>query len=213
MRHAEIVHATEDHSAASMWGPMMDGAGTTSGALAVMLPGRILLPQGEECTCRFRSSGGDDLHVVIDRDVPVGSRVVCHVDGLGVVDATVDRVSSDGVRLSLQGSSNRKARLAMRLAWHRARLNGQADRRGADRVTPLDPVVEVTLADGTNVSARIADLSATGAALEMAVPPPMGAPLSVGRRRAHVVRSTDAGVAIRFVLPLRPEDVTAGIRL
>ncbi|GJE79128.1 PilZ domain-containing protein [Methylorubrum thiocyanatum] len=213
MRGPEIGHAAEGHSAAPVWEPMMEGAGTTSRASAVMLPGRILLPQGEECTCRFLSSGDDDLRAVIERDVAVGSRVVCHVDGLGVVDATVNRVSSDGLRLSLQGSPNRKARLAMRLAWHRARLNGQADRRGADRVTPLDPVVEVALADGTNVSARIADLSATGAALEMAVPPPMGAPLTVGRRRAHVVRRTDAGVAIRFVLSLRPEDVTADIRL
>ncbi|MCP1547312.1 hypothetical protein J2W76_000557 [Methylorubrum zatmanii] len=69
--------------------------------------------------------GRRDLHPVIEKDVSVRSRVVCHVEEPGVVDATVDRVSSDGLRMSLQGSQNRKARLPMQLAWHRARLNGQ----------------------------------------------------------------------------------------
>ena len=86
MRGPEIGHATEGHSAASVWGLMPEGAGTTRRASAVMLPACIPHPQGEKCACRFLSSGGDDLHPVIEKEVSVRSWVVCNVEGLGVVD-------------------------------------------------------------------------------------------------------------------------------
>jgi len=182
--------------------------------MPVALAGRILLPCGAERDCLCRLSQADEGYVVIrDAGAAVGSRVICHVDGLGVVEASVTTVSRGSLRLSVEGSPAHRARLATRLAWHRARQDGRGEQRGASRVTPLEPAIDVTLADGTAVAARIADLSATGAALETALRPPLDAALTVGRRRARVVRHTDTGVAVRFVLPLRPEDVSAGIRL
>ncbi|BDL37638.1 PilZ domain-containing protein [Methylorubrum sp. GM97] len=182
--------------------------------MPVALAGRILLPCGAERDCLCRLSRADEVYVVIgDASAAVGSRVICHVDGLGVIEASVTTVSRGSLRLSVEGSPAHMARLATRLAWHRARLDGREDQRGAMRVIPLDPSVEVTLSDGMAVEARIADLSATGAALEMVLMPPVDAVLTVGRRRARVVRQTDAGIAVRFVLPLRPQDVSADIRL
>lgn len=183
-------------------------------ASPVVLAGRVLLPCGAERDCLCRLSQADEVYVVIgDAAATVGSRVICHVDGLGVIEASVTAASRGSLRLSVEGSPAHRVRLAMRLAWHRARLDGREDQRGAMRVIPLDPTVDVTLADGTAVAARIADLSATGAALETALRPPVDTALTVGRRRARVVRHTDNGVAVRFVLPLRPQDVSAGIRL
>lgn len=180
----------------------------------VILAGRILLPCGAERDCRFRLSQADEVSVVIgDASAAVGSRVICHVAGLGVIEARVTAASKGSLRLSVAGSPAHRARLAMRLAWHRARLDGREDQRGAMRVIPLDPTIDLTLADGRAVAARVIDLSATGAALETALRPPVDTALTVGRRRARVVRHTDTGVAVRFVLPLRPEDVSAGIRL
>lgn len=180
----------------------------------VVLAGRILLPCGAERDCLFRLTRADEAYVVIENaGVALGSRVICHVDGMGVIEASVTTASKGSLRLSVEGSPAHRARLAARLAWHRARLDGREDQRGASRVKPLDPAVDVTLADGTVVEAQIADLSATGAALQTLLRPAVDAALTVGRRRARVVRHTDAGVAVRFVLPLRPENVSAGIRL
>lgn len=180
----------------------------------VTLVGQVLLPGGRERDCLFRSLRADEMHVMVgDAEAPVGSRVVCRVDGLGRVEASVAAVLADGVRLSVMGSPAHRARLTARLAWHRTRIEGGGEQRVGERVEPVDPAVSVILPDGSVVHAHILDVSVTGAALETTHRPPVGDALTVGRRRAHVVRHTEAGVAVRFVMPLRPQDVGPHTRL
>ena len=92
-------------------------------------------------------------------------------------------------------------------------MEGAGEQRVGERVVPVDPKVFVMLPDETEVDAHILDVSVTGVALAMTHRPPVGTALTVGRRRAHVVRHTESGVGVRFVMPLHPQDVGPHTRL
>ncbi len=74
--------------------------------------------------------------------------------------------------------------------------------RVARRIVPRTTAVQVTLADGTSVAATILNLSASGVALSLDTRLADGQGISVGRRRATVVRQIPQGVGAAFVAPL-----------
>nr|WP_244435351.1 PilZ domain-containing protein [Methylobacterium sp. B34] len=76
------------------------------------------------------------------------------------------------------------------------------DRRSDARIVPRQRTVALTLLDGSSHVARIVDISRSGASLVVGASLRPGTRILVGRRYAHVVRTTDEGVAVAFELPL-----------
>lgn len=180
----------------------------------LILEGCVLLPSGSEHDCLIRCMSADVFKIAVtDAIVEIGARVVCRTKELGTVEGTIGAATASGYSMDIAGSGPRLARLSARIAWHRNVVMGRAELRSDARIVPLVTAVRVTMPDGRTVEAELVDVSSTGAALRLLPRPPVGARLTVGRRWAEVVRDLDAGVAVRFVLPLRPEDVTPDITL
>ena len=76
-------------------------------------------------------------------------------------------------------------------------LNLPEDRRH-ERVVPDNRHSTVVLDDGRRYNCKIIDISLSGAAIELAVRPAMGTPVTLGRMRARVVRHFQDGVAVEF---------------
>ncbi|MEH3116804.1 MAG: pilus assembly protein PilZ [Methylorubrum populi] len=191
----------------------IDHARTASEA-RLEIAGRILLATGEELPCLVRCIAGDSFEITGVGHVAVqGTRVVCRTTALGTVAGSVRDALDDGFRMEVIGGPHLRARLASRLAWHLKASCGDTDLRSDARIIPNARAVRVRTQDGVEADAELIDVSSTGAALRMSRPPPAGSRITVGRRRADVVRHLDGGIAVRLVLPLRPDDVTTDLVL
>ena len=67
-----------------------------------------------------------------------------------------------------------------------------------ERVVPDNRHSTVVLDEGRRYNCKIIDISISGAAIELAVRPAMGTPVTLGRMRARVVRHFQDGVAVEF---------------
>ena len=168
--------------------------------------------RGAEHVCMIRCTGLEDIEVV-GGAVPVVCEVlVCRVDGLGVLRGIAGKASRDRFRFMLIAGSSQRQRLAGRLRWHHERASGRADLRQGERIVPDWPDVVVNWA-GRHAAGRLHDVSTGGAAITVDPRPAVGTSVTLGRRRGTVVRHTEDGVGVAFVLPLRPEDVREDIIL
>ena len=173
----------------------------------VELPGRVMLPDGGEHDCSLRCGPDDAMEIVLSARVLPGAHLVCHVPSLGAVEGTAGDATGSGCGLTLRATPSHRARLAARIAWHRRRAAGQDEQRAAERVVPASATVRLGWPDGRAAEATLIDLSATGAALRSNDRPEPGMQVVIGKRRAVVVRLLEKGFAVRFSLPLRPQDV------
>lgn len=56
----------------------------------------------------------------------------------------------------------------------------------------------IVLDDGRRYDCKIIDISLSGAAIEIAVRPAMGTPVTLGRMRARVIRHFENGIGVEF---------------
>jgi hypothetical protein len=180
--------------------------------MSVELPGRWLDPAGVERDCTVVGDTPDALQVRTAAAPLEGARVVCRVPDLGTLRGLARGPSANGFRLEVQAGEEARRRLAARLRWHAAGPGPGAERRDAIRIVPHRPEVRVAW-DGGGCLGRLRDVSTHGAAVELDPLPPVGTAITVGCRRAHVVRRMEAAVGLRFILPLRPADVTEDVVL
>jgi hypothetical protein len=74
------------------------------------------------------------------------------------------------------------------------------ERRSFRRVGIAHGSTELTLSDGTRQACRVIDLSLNGAAIETCPKPGIGTQVKIGRTNGRVVRHTEYGVAVEFML-------------
>ncbi|WP_177232342.1 PilZ domain-containing protein [Methylobacterium gossipiicola] len=160
----------------------------------------------------MRCTSLDDLEILVDvAPVPL-SRVVCRIPGLGVLAGRAAFVTERSFGLGLEAGMDQRRRLAARIGWHHAQALSGPDRRGTARVVPSHPGVVVRWGD-VEEAGTLRDVSTGGAAVDVASRPPVGFPVTLGVRRATVVRHTETGIGVRFALPLNPENVTESVVL
>ncbi|MEH3061512.1 MAG: pilus assembly protein PilZ [Methylobacterium radiotolerans] len=172
---------------------------------AIDLPARYLDAAGVERGCVVRCASLDDIVVETEAVSAAGERVVCRIDGLGMLGGIVEDPAPGAFRLNPEAGAERRRRLAARIQWLRDAAGG-GERRAAERVVPRSRGVVLGWS-GMRTAGRLRDLSATGAAVELQPRPPLGAPVTIGARRAIVARHIEGGVAVHFTLPLHPADV------
>lgn len=179
---------------------------------SVSLSGRYLDGSGAERDCTLRGNSPETIEITGSHKPFPGERVICRIPGLGLIIGRALKPVGGAFRLELEAGHAQRERIAARLAWHAAQGDGTLDQREAVRVVPIRTKVIVAW-EGAEVSGHLRDVSANSAFVNLSPCPEIGTTVTIGRRRARVVRRTESGIAVRFVLPLSPQDVTESIVL
>jgi hypothetical protein len=165
----------------------------------VSILGRYMLADRREFPCQVLEMSPGDAVVVAPVAGNAGEKVIAYLDHLGRVEGAILEASEGGFVMDLAASSRKRDKMAAQLTWlaNKDILNLPEDRRH-ERVVPDNRHSTVVLDDGRRYNCKIIDISLSGAAIELAVRPAMGTPVTLGRMRARVVRHFQDGVAVEF---------------
>jgi len=169
--------------------------------VALSLAGRYMLADGKEFDCKIVdvSTVGVAIRGPLAGDV--GERVVVYVQELGRIEGVIVRRAAEDewFALELRLPRNKLHKLASRIDWaFRRQTEGLPERRSFVRFEEEEGRTTLQLSDGREFDAAVLDVSTGGAALEVEATPPLGAAVTVGKRRAHVVRRFSGGLAVTF---------------
>jgi len=167
----------------------------------VSLFGRFMMENKSEHPCQILSVSPGSAQVISGQPGQIGERIIAYVDHLGRLEGKVLRVFNGGFAMSVNATSQKRDKLAAKITWiaNRHELNLPEDRRH-ERLVPTTKATEIKLEDGRSYSARIIDLSLSGAAIEMEVRPAIGTLMWLGHMRGRVIRHFDEGIAIEFAI-------------
>lgn len=165
----------------------------------VSVLGRYMLADRREFPCQILEMSPGDAVVVAPVPGSEGERVIAYVDHIGRIEGEVKSRVEGGFVMDVVASSRKRDKMAAQLTWlaNKDILNLPEDRRH-ERVVPDNRHSTVVLEDGRRYNCKIIDISLSGAAIEIAVRPAMGTPITLGRMRARVVRHFPDGIAVEF---------------
>ena len=176
----------------------------------VNLLGRYMLSDRREYPCQVIDMSPGGMAVVAPVIGNPGERVIAYVDHLGRLEGKIARLLDNGFAMTISATSRKHYKLVTQLTWlaNRQILNLPEDRRHG-RFTPRNPMARLILPNGTNVTCRVIDLSASGAAVAIApdLRPAMGTAVTIGKTAGHVVRHIDDGFAIEFTRLQHPDSI------
>ena len=161
--------------------------------------GRYMLADRREFPCQVLAMSPGDAMVVAPVAGTVGEKVIAYLDHLGRIEGSVVSLIEGGFEMEVTASARKRDKMAAQLTWlaNKDALDLPEDRRH-ERVVPDNRHSTVVLDDGRRYNCKIIDISLSGAAIELAVRPAMGTPVTLGRMRARVVRHFPDGVAVEF---------------
>lgn len=165
----------------------------------VSVLGRYMLADRREFPCQVLEMSPGDAVVVAPVPGSEGERVIAYLDHIGRIEGEVTSRVDGGFVMDVTASGRKRDKMAAQLTWlaNKDILNLPEDRRH-ERVVPDNRHSTVVLEDGRRYNCKIIDISLSGAAIEIAVRPAMGTPVTLGRMRARVVRHFPDGVAVEF---------------
>jgi len=165
----------------------------------VSVLGRYMLADRREFPCQVLEMSPGDAVVIAPVAGNVGERVIAYLDHIGRAEGTIIESIEGGFVIDIAASPRKRDKMAAQLTWlaNKDLLNLPEDRRH-ERVVPDNRHSTVVLDDGRRYNCKIIDISLSGAAIELAVRPAMGTPVTLGRMRARVVRHFPDGVAVEF---------------
>lgn len=166
----------------------------------VSVLGRYMLTDRREFPCQVLEMSPGDAVVIAPVAGVAGERVIAYLDHLGRIEGDLTEVVDGGFKMDIVATPRKRDKTAAQLTWlaNKDILNLPEDRRH-ERVVPDNRHSTVVLDDGRRYNCKIIDISLSGAAIELAVRPAMGTPVTLGRMRARVVRHFGDGVAVEFI--------------
>lgn len=161
--------------------------------------GRYMLENHQEFPCHIRDMSPGSLAMSGPVQGEVGEHVVAYIDHVGRIEGTVSRIFEGGFAMAINATGRKRDKLSAQLTWlaNRHERSLPEDRRHL-REAPKTQSAILTLHDGTQVSARILDMSLSGAALSFKRPAQIGMPIMVGKIRSRIVRIFEDGIAVEF---------------
>ncbi len=167
-----------------------------------------MLEDRREFPCQTTNMSPGSISLTTPITGQIGERVVAYIDHIGRLEGQIVRVYEGGFAMSITATPRKRDKLAAKLTWlaNRHELNLPEDRRH-DRITPKVSSANVSLPDGREYRARLIDASLSGAALAIAVKPPIGSPVMVGKLRARVLRHFEEGIAVEFATVQTPNSL------
>jgi hypothetical protein len=165
----------------------------------VSLLGRYMLTDRSEFPCQvLEMSPGDALMIAPVAGI-AGERVIAYIDHLGRIEGDISDLIEGGFHMDIVATPRKRDKMAAQLTWLANRdVLGLPEDRRHERVVPDNRHSTVVLDDGRRYNCKIIDISLSGAAIELAVRPAMGTPVTLGRMRARVIRHFQDGVAVEF---------------
>jgi hypothetical protein len=169
----------------------------------IALLGRYMLEDRREFPCQTIDVSVGGLSLTAPVRGALGERIVCYFDALGRIEGTIIRHLEFGFAMTANMPPAKREKLVNQLTWlvNRKTLGLPEDRRH-ERIVPNEVNTTIRLPDGAQFSAKIVDISVSGAAVTCTSQAPMGSMVHIGRRPARVVRMFDHGMALEFALPL-----------
>ena len=171
------------------------------GRVAVALRGRYMLADGKEFDCQIVDVSPVGFAIRGPLAGDLGERVVAYVQELGRIEGVIVRRAADDewFALDLRVPLSRLHKLSKKIDWLACQQAGEVtERRRFARFDQEPEQTTLQLSDGREFVAGLIDMSTGGAALEVDVTPPIGAPVTVGKQRSHVSRHFAGGIAVTF---------------
>lgn len=161
--------------------------------------GRYMLQDRREFPCQVLEMSPGDAAIVVPIAGQIGEKVIAYIDHVGRIEGSVISHIDGGFMMDIVASPRKRDKMAAQLTWlaNKDVLDLPEDRRH-ERVVPDNRHSTVVLDDGRRYNCKIIDISLSGAAIELAVRPAMGTPVTLGRMRARVIRHFQDGVAVEF---------------
>jgi hypothetical protein len=172
----------------------------------VNLLGRYMLADRREFPCQVVNMSPGGMALIAPAAGEVGERVIAYIDHLGRLEGQITRVYQNGFAMSVSATARKRDKLAAQLTWlaNRHILNLPEDRRHG-RIIPRKPLARLVMPNGVNVTARIIDMSLSGAALATDQRPAAGVLVTIGKVQGRVVRHLDDGIAVEFTRLQHPD--------
>jgi hypothetical protein len=182
--------------------------------VTVNLLGRYMLADHREFPCQVVDMSPGGMAIVAPIAGQPGERVIAYVDHLGRLEGKIARLIENGFAMTIAATPRKRDKLAAQLTWlaNRQILNLPEDRRHG-RFTPRNPIARLILANGENVTCRVVDLSASGAAISIApdLLPAVGSAVTIGKTAGRVVRHIENGFAIEFSRLQHPDFIEENV--
>ena len=175
--------------------------------IIVRISGRFLNEISEDKPLQTRDISCSGAMIDSEHKPPVGARIVCYLDQLGRVAATVIRHTETGFAVNFQTTQTKRDRIADKLTWiiNKGPLDLNDERR-ASRFAAGGPAI-VRRESGRDLQCRAVDISLTGAGFKTDGPMPViGETVKVGNLYGTVVRSAEQFFAIRYLTKQEIED-------
>jgi hypothetical protein len=190
---------TEDPLAERLARPRSFAPSARFQRVKVSLLGRYMLQDRREFPCQVLEMSPGDALVIAPIAGKVGEKVIAYLDNIGRIEGTLQTQIDGGFTMDVIASPRKRDKMAAQLTWlaNKDILDLPEDRRH-ERVVPDNRHSTVVLDDGRRYNCKIIDISLSGAAIELAVRPAMGTPVTLGRMRARVIRHFPDGVAVEF---------------
>jgi hypothetical protein len=180
----------------------------------VNLLGRYMLSDRRDFPCQVIDMSPGGMAIVTPVMGTPGERVIAYVDHLGRLEGKIARLLDNGFAMTISATARKRDKLAAQLTWlaNRQILNLPEDRRHG-RFVPRNTLARLVLPNGTNVSCRIIDLSASGTAVAISpeLRPVVGAAVTIGKTLGRVVRHIEDGFAIEFTRLQHPDSVEVNV--
>jgi PilZ domain len=180
----------------------------------VNLLGRYMLSDRRDFPCQVIDMSPGGMAIAAPVLGTPGERVIAYVDHLGRLEGKIARLLDNGFAMTISATARKRDKLAAQLTWlaNRQILNLPEDRRHG-RFVPRNTLARLILPNGTNVTCRIIDLSASGTAVAISpeLRPAVGSAVTIGKTLGRVVRHIEDGFAIEFTRLQHPDSVEANV--
>jgi hypothetical protein len=181
----------------------------------VNLLGRYMLPDRREFPCQVVNMSPGGMALIAPVPGAQGERIIAYVDHLGRLEGRITRSLQNGFAMTIGATTRKRDKLAAQLTWLANRhILGLPEDRRHGRIVPRNPLAQVIMPNGINLTCRIIDVSQSGAGIATDERPPAGALVTLGKVQGRVVRHLEEGFAIEFPRLQHPdfveEEVTAG---
>jgi len=176
--------------------------------VGVNLLGRYMLADRREFPCQVVNMSPGGMALIAPVQGEPGERIIAYVDHLGRLEGRVVRAIENGFAMTISGTSAKREKLAAQLTWLANRhILGLPEDRQYGRIAPRNPIAQVIMPNGMNLTCRIIDVSQSGAGIATDQRPPIGTLVTVGKVQGRVVRHLENGFAIEFTRLQHPDFV------
>ena len=165
----------------------------------VTLLGRFMRENKEEHPCKLVDISAGGVAIVSPVPVVEGERLIAYFDHIGGIEGLVARCFSGGFAIKINATRHKREKLAAQLTWLANRSELASEERRHDRIAPGGGDSRLQLGEGIVLTARVLDVSISGASVACAARPEIGTEVVLGRLRARVVRHHLQGFGVEFI--------------